>query len=124
MRLFLCDDNPHYRQLARIVLEGAGQEIVGEASDGAEAIALAPGAAPDVVLLDLNMPRVNGFEALPVLRERLPPPTKILILTTGQAPHERQQCLQAGADAFVVKPDRIYALEEALRNALAEAEDR
>jgi CheY-like chemotaxis protein len=122
VRLFLCDDNAQYRELARIVLEGAGEEIVGEAGDGAEAIERAPASAPDVVLLDLNMPKVNGFEALPVLRERLPPETKILVLTTGQAPHERKQCLEAGADAFVVKPERIFSLEQALRAALAETE--
>jgi CheY-like chemotaxis protein len=122
MRLFLCDDNAQYRQLAKLVLEGAGAEIVGEAGDGAEAIERAPAVEPDVVLLDLNMPGVNGFEALPVLRERLPPATKILVLTTGQAPQEREQCLDAGADAFVVKPERIYALEQAVRSALAEAE--
>jgi two-component system, NarL family, response regulator DesR len=122
MRLFLCDDNAQYRQLAKLVLEGAGAEIVGEAGDGAEAIERAPEVAPDVVLLDLNMPGVNGFEALPVLRERLPAETKILVLTTGQAPQEREQCLDAGADAFVVKPERIYALEEAVRSALEEVE--
>lgn len=120
MRLFLCDDNAQYRELARIVLEDAGEEIVGEAGDGAEAIERAPASEPDVVLLDLNMPRVNGFEALPALRERLPPQTKILVLTTGQAPQERDQCLEAGADAFVVKPERIFALQERLREALAE----
>jgi CheY-like chemotaxis protein len=120
VRLFLCDDNAQYRELARIVLEDAGEEIVGEAGDGAEAIERAPAAEPDVVLLDLNMPRVNGFEALPTLRERLPPQTKILVLTTGQAPQERDQCLEAGADAFVVKPERIFALQERLREALAQ----
>lgn len=122
MRLFLCDDNAEYRQLARLVLQRAGHEIVGEAGDGAQAIERAPRSAPEVVLLDLNMPNVNGFEALPRLRDALGPKTRILILTTGQAPRERQLCLDAGADGFIVKPERIFALDDELRAALTQTE--
>jgi len=118
MRLFICDDNPEYRSLARMVLEMAGHEVVGEAGDGEEAIAQAPAAEPEVVLLDLNMPNMNGFEALPHLRERLPA-TKILILTTGQAPKERQRALESGADGFIVKPARVFSLEDEIQAALA-----
>jgi DNA-binding NarL/FixJ family response regulator len=118
MRLFLCDDNAQYRQLARLVLQRAGHEIVGEAEDGAEAIARAPACAPDVVLLDLNMPNVNGFDALPGLRDALGSETAILVLTTGQAPQERRLALEAGADGFIVKPERIFTLDERLREAL------
>jgi DNA-binding NarL/FixJ family response regulator len=124
MRLFLCDDNEQYRQLARLVLQRAGHEIVGEAGDGAEAIQRAPESSPDVVLLDLNMPEVDGFEALPALREAMAPETKIVILTTGQAPGERRQALDAGADAFIAKPARVFTLDEQLRAALAETERR
>jgi DNA-binding NarL/FixJ family response regulator len=118
MRLFLCDDNPEYRKLARLVLERSGHEIVGEAGDGQAAIEHAPAAAPEVVLLDLNMPILNGFEALPELR-RLLPDAKVFVLTTGQAPDERQLALEAGADGFIVKPERVFALEDELRSALA-----
>ena len=118
MRLFLCDDNPQYRKLARVVLERAGHEIVGEAADGQRAIEEAPAAAPEVVLLDLNMPNLNGFEALPELRRRLPE-AKVVVLTTGQAPHERKLALEAGADGFIVKPERVFSLDAELHRALA-----
>lgn len=118
MRLFLCDDNAHYRQLARLAFERAGHEIVGEAGNGREAIDLAPAAAADVLLLDLNMPVMNGFDALPHLRDVLPR-TSIVILTTGQAPDERRRALDAGADAFIVKPDRVLTLGDELAAALA-----
>jgi len=118
MRLFLCDDNAQYRTLARTVLEMAGHEIVGEAGDGEEALEQAPQAQPDVVLLDLNMPKLGGFEALPRLRERLPS-SKILILTTGQVPHERARALASGADGFIVKPSRVFALDDEIQAALA-----
>jgi DNA-binding NarL/FixJ family response regulator len=118
MRLFLCDDNAQYRQLARLVLQRAGHEIVGEAGDGAQAVERAAQCAPDVVLLDLNMPDVNGLEALPRLRDALGPETRIVILTTGQAPGERLLALDRGADGFIVKPERVFALDEKLRAAL------
>lgn len=118
MKLFICDDNEQYRALIKMVLELAGHEIVGEAGDGDEVLAQAPTAEPDVVLLDLNMPRMSGFEVLPHLRERLPA-TKILILTTGQAPQERQRALEAGADGFIVKPARVFSLDDEIQAALA-----
>jgi DNA-binding NarL/FixJ family response regulator len=118
MKLFICDDNQQYRALIKVVLEMAGHEIVGEAGDGQEALVQAPTADPDVVLLDLNMPKMSGFDALPRLRERLPG-TKILVLTTGQAPRERQRALEAGADGFIVKPTRVFSLDDEIQAALA-----
>lgn len=120
MRLYLCDDNAQYRQLARLVLERAGHEVLGEAADGQQAIDEAPSYAPDVLLLDLNMPVVDGFQALPELRRMLPA-AKIFILTTGQAKDERQLALERGADGFIVKPDRIFALADELQAALRDA---
>jgi two-component system chemotaxis response regulator CheY len=116
VRLFLCDDNPRYRLLARLVLEDE-HEIVGEAGDGLEAIALAPATAPDVLLLDLNMPYLSGQEALPQLREALPR-TRIIVLTSGQAADERERALAAGADGFLLKPGSIYALTDELSAVL------
>jgi two-component system chemotaxis response regulator CheY len=120
MRLFLCDDNAEYRLLARYVLERAGYEIVGEAADGQEAIERAPEVDPEVLLLDLNMPRVSGWEALPTLRSLLPH-TKLVVLTTGRALDERHRVLDAGADGFIVKPPRITALEDELAASLRAA---
>lgn len=117
MRLFLCDDNPEYRALARAVLEPR-HEIVGEAGDGVEALELAPKASPDLVLLDLNMPRMGGYEALPRLREILPD-AKIVVLTSGRAEDEQGRAIEAGADAFLVKPASILALADAVEIAMA-----
>jgi CheY-like chemotaxis protein len=116
MRVFLCDDNSGYRALTRIVLQDQ-HEVVGEAADGLEAIERAPAAAPEVLLLDLNMPRMGGQAALPRLRELLDT-TKIIILTTGRTEEERQRALDAGADGFIVKPESVFALPEELSRAL------
>ena len=119
MRIFLCDDNAEYRQLTRLALRE--HEVVGEAGDGEEAIARAPDAAPDVLLLDINMPRLDGHGALPRLRELLPE-TRIVVLTTGLAEDERRRSLDAGADAFIVKPESVFALPRELAAALEDAE--
>ena len=118
MRIFLVDDNAAYRRLARIALEQAGHEIAGEAGNGREALERTPAAGADVVLLDLNMPVMDGLDALPRLRAALPG-TPIVILTTGHARHERERALGGGADAFIVKPDRIFSLPDELAAALA-----
>ena len=120
MRLFLCDDNAEYRHLARIALERAGHEIVGEAGSAQEAIDRAPPSAPDALLLDLNMPGMNGVEALPQLRAVLPR-TRIIVLTTGQVPDDRRHALGAGADGFVVKPERLFTLGDELSAVLGPA---
>jgi len=117
MRVFLCDDNNEYRTLARIVLRRGGFEVVGEASDGAEALARAPEAAPEVILLDLNMPRMNGLQTLPPLRAILPD-AKVIVLTSGQASDERERALRAGAHGFLAKPASIFRLADEVRAAL------
>jgi len=117
MRLFLCDDNKEYRLLTRLVLEQEGHQIVGEAADGQEAIDQAPAAGPEVVLLDLNMPRLNGHEALPRLREVVPD-ARIIVLTTGHPADERDRALGAGAHGFIEKPGSVLALGRELTAAL------
>jgi DNA-binding NarL/FixJ family response regulator len=70
-----------------------------------------------VLLLDLNMPRLSGQEALPQLRAMLNA-AKIIILTTGRTEDERRRALEAGADGFIVKPESVFSLPEQLRHAL------
>src|SRR3954466_15753910 len=118
MRLFVCDDNREYRELVRLVL-GEQHEIVGEAGDGLEAIDRAPSCPPDVLLLDLNMPRLSGYEALPRLREVLPDETKIVVLTSGREEGERSRALDAGADGFVRKPESVMTLPDEIKAQLA-----
>lgn len=103
-RVYICDDSPEYRMLLRMVLADAGATIVGEGCDGGECLAAAAGTNPSIVLLDLNMPGVGGLEALPKLREQLPPEVKIVVLTTSKATESEQAAMAAGADAYVSKP--------------------
>jgi len=72
VRVLIVDDEEDIRILLRTQLERAGYEVVGEASDGMEALALCDETEPDAVILDLLMPRVNGFEVIPKLRTKHP----------------------------------------------------
>lgn len=121
-RVFLCDDESHYRSLVRAVLSSQDKpyEVVGEASDGREAIDLAPALSPDIVLLDVNMPGMGGLEALPRLRELLPD-ARIFALTTAWAETLEQQFRDAGGDGFIEKPRNAMTLPAKLGAALGQA---
>jgi two-component system chemotaxis response regulator CheY len=117
-RILICDDDAGYRALLRVVLEeGRVHEVVAEARDGRECIDVAREVRPDVILLDLNMPRMSGVEALPVLRDLLPE-TKIVALTTARAMENEQEFVDLGGVAFIEKPFDIYALPPALERVL------
>ena len=72
LRVLIVDDEPDVRMLLRLQLDQAGFDVVGEATDGQEAVDLAVREHPDAVVLDLLMPRVSGFEAIPQLRRVVP----------------------------------------------------
>lgn len=119
-RVFHCDDEPNYRSLVRVVLGNAegGYEVVGEASDGREAIDLAPALQPDIVLLDVNMPGMGGLEALPHLRAQLPD-AKIVALTTSWRSAWEEHWRTLGGTAFIEKPRDVLTLPGLLEAALA-----
>jgi DNA-binding NarL/FixJ family response regulator len=117
-RVFLCDDDPAYRSLVKAVLESAGAEVVGEAATGPECADGVAAAAPDVVLLDQNMPGPTGIETLPQIREAVPGADVVLLSTAGPEPLE-QQALARGARAFVRKPANIMTLPAVLLAAVA-----
>lgn len=124
-RVFHCDDEPNYRSLVRVVLGGSdgGYEMVGEASDGREALDVAPPLNPDILLLDVNMPGMGGIEALPHLRSELPA-TKIIALTTSWRSAWEEQWRSLGGDGFIEKPRDALSLPGLLDAALeAQAAD-
>ena len=108
-RVFVCEDSDEYRSLLRAVLSDAGATIVGEACDGRECLQTAPDTDPTLVLLDLNMPAMTGWEVLPWLRRKLPDPT-IVILSTLSAPGLKQRALWMGADAYITNPMDAFEL--------------
>lgn len=99
----ICDDQAAFRQLVAIVLGlEPGIEVVGEAGDGREAIELTAKLLPNVLLLDIAMPEMDGLEALPLVRAASPA-TEVVMLTGLTAASIRERALAAGASAFIEK---------------------
>ncbi len=103
IRVMVVDDDPLVRAaLAMILGRSPGVEVVGEAADGAEALTAVDKYAPDVVLMDIRMPRVDGLAATELLRAR-PNPPEIIVLTTFDADEYVLRALRAGASGFLLK---------------------
>jgi DNA-binding NarL/FixJ family response regulator len=118
LRLLLVDDHPVVRDGLRSLFESAGGfEVVGEAADGDEAVALAAQLQPDVVLMDLAMPGLNGVEATRTLRT-VSPQTGVLVLTMSDSDASLAAAVGAGASGYVLKGAEQ---EELLRSTRAVA---
>ena len=103
VRVLLVDDDALVRAGLRLILSSADDiDIVGEADDGADAVAAVTRHRPDVVLMDIRMPRVDGITATAALRA-LDTPPQVVVLTTFQADEHVVAALRAGASGFLVK---------------------
>jgi DNA-binding NarL/FixJ family response regulator len=121
MRIFVCEDSAGYRLVIKSVLDAEPEfEVVGEACDGQQCIDEVAQADPDVVLLDINMPRMNGLDALPELLEAVPE-AKIVMLSTGSAEEYEQRSLARGAHGYIEKPASAPDLVDALMLTLDDA---
>lgn len=118
VRVLIADDHAMVREgLQMFLTEEAGTvEIVGEARDGLEAVSLAEKLRPDVILMDLVMPRMDGIEATRLLRER-GIPSRVLILTSFVDDHRVRDALQSGALGYLLKDALGAELREAVRAA-------
>lgn len=118
IKVGIVDDDPLVRSALGLMLGGqADIEVVGEATDGQEALTLVRTAGPDVVLMDIRMPRVNGLEATRrVLAEAKPP--HVIVLTTFGADEYVVDALAAGADGFLLKDTPPPEIVAAIRTVM------
>ncbi len=116
MRVLIAEDEALIRMDLREMLEEEGHEVVGEARDGAEAVALARALAPDVVFMDINMPHVSGIEAASIIAEEAL--AAVVMVTAFPQATQVEQAARAGAMGYVVKPfsrnDIIPAMQVAV----------
>jgi len=114
-RLLIVDDDPLVRSALTFMLGGQPDlEVVGEAGDGREGVAKAAQLRPDVVLMDIRMPRLNGLDATRELLASSNPP-RVLVLTTFDADEYVVEALAAGADGFLLKDTPPPEVVEAIR---------
>ena len=119
-RVLIADDQALVRDGFRMILEAEdGFEIVGEAADGLEAVLAARETNPDVILMDVRMPKVDGLEATRKLLERNDTGARILILTTFDLDEYVYEALRAGASGFLLKDTPPEDLVEAIRTVAA-----
>jgi DNA-binding NarL/FixJ family response regulator len=120
-RILVADDHEVVRRGVRALLEGQpGWVVCGEASTGREAVAKAVDQRPDVVVLDIGMPELNGLEATRQIRRAVP--AKILILTVHESDQVVTEVLDAGAHGYVLKTDAGRKLVEAIRALIGHRE--
>jgi DNA-binding NarL/FixJ family response regulator len=113
-RILLADDTPVVRQSVKRLLEREGFEIVGEAGDGLEAVALAQVLQPDVAVLDLAMPGLNGPDTARAIRH-ICPWTDLIFLTMHVEDYDVIEALEAGALGYVTKAEAVENLALAIR---------
>jgi DNA-binding NarL/FixJ family response regulator len=108
-RILVVDDHPLTREALASLLQQHGFDVVGQAADGAEAIALAGELRPAIVLLDLTMPGMDGLAALPRIRDASPA-SEVVVLTASGTEDNLLEAIRAGAAGYLLKsepPDRI-----------------
>ena len=114
LRVLIVDDVPRVRRELRTVLPLAGDiEIVGEAANGSEAIYLSESLQPDVIVMDLEMPVMDGVEATRQIKSKWPY-CRVVILTIHDNKEEQKRAAQVGADFFLVKGAPIKDLVKAI----------
>jgi DNA-binding NarL/FixJ family response regulator len=119
-RILIVDDHEIFRKGLRSLLESCAQwEICGEAADGLEAVEAAKSLVPDVVVMDIGMPRLNGLDATKQIRKELPK-TRVLILSQHDSPHMLTAAADAGALAYITKSEVARHLLMALDEIAAE----
>jgi len=115
VRVLVVDDDALVRSSLRMILSSAeDMEVVGEAVDGAQAVAAGRAHRPDVVLMDIRMPEMDGIAATAALR-RLETPPHVIVLTTFHADEQVMSALRAGADGFLLKDTPPLEIVNAVR---------
>ena len=116
--ILVADDKPSSRELVRTVLEHSGYQVV-EASDGAEALTKAREIVPALILLDLQMPELGGFEVVEKLRGESRFATTPIVALTASAMHgDRERALAAGFSSYITKPIRLASLRNEVERLL------
>jgi len=115
--IMTVDDSPSMRMLLRVALSDLGYSVV-EAEDGVHALETLDGMTPDLLITDINMPRMDGFGLIEKVRSQGQRSLPILVLTTESSDEKKQRARDAGATGWIVKPFHPDKLAAAIRRVL------
>jgi DNA-binding NarL/FixJ family response regulator len=118
LRVVIADDHPFYRQGLARLLSQSGVEVVGQASNGPAAIELVEQTAPDVAVIDLNMPGMSGVEVTRRLHERTPA-SRVLVVSVSAQEDDVTEAILAGASGYVLKDGPVEEVVAGIRAAAA-----
>src|SRR5713226_6952000 len=116
-RIMIAEDSKESRMFLRDLLEIANHEVVAEATDGLEAVEKFKATRPDIVLLDLAMPKMDGLSALREIK-KMDENAKVILLTASGNLKTINECVQAGAVTYILKPFKIEDLSNAIKSIL------
>ena len=121
IRVLIVDDQESVRELIRRQLEKIGHNVVGKASNGLQAIELTKSTLPDIVIMDIEMPKMDGLEATREIMDKYPRP--VVLLTSHEDPEMVRRASQAGACAYLLKPPSAEEIERTMIIAAARFAD-
>src|SRR5512139_2060042 len=112
VRVLIAEDDFLVGEMIQGTAEEAGCTVAGRATDGRQAVEMAARLRPDVILMDIKMPLLNGIDAAEIIQERCPTP--VIILTAYDTPEMLEEASSAGVGAFLAKPPKVRELSQAI----------
>ena len=117
--VLVVDDDRITIELLKFILRGEEHRIVGQATNGAEAVMLSVDLNPDIVLLDINMPKMDGIQALEEI-QKANPAVKVLMVSADSTKDKVTEALQKGAAGFIVKPLKPSSVLDMIKKCMQE----
>ncbi|MFZ6863432.1 response regulator [Undibacterium sp. Ji67W] len=121
--ILLIDDNDITREVLRVVLRSEGYNVVGEATDGGAGLDMALKLRPNIILLDVVMPKISGLEILPKIKEMLPE-AMVLMVTASKDNETVSEAVKAGIHGFIVKPFNAQKILDTVEGVVAKIKQK
>lgn len=121
--IFIADDDAATRAVLRLLLQKMGFSVVGEASDGEQAVNLCSFLSPDIAFVDVDMPRIDGHQAISKIREQCQD-TQVIMISNLPTLNNVKKAISEGACSFVVKPFNVARVADAINHCIKSAHEK